>query len=129
VITRALSVLCLLFAFNTSVYAFGLGNIEVKSSLNEPFEATIELTGAVDFDESQVIARLGSNADFERMGITRESVLLQLQFEPELKSNPPAIVIRSSTPIREPVLDFVLSVQSPKGQIMKEFTVFLNPAK
>jgi pilus assembly protein FimV len=114
---------------NTNVYAFGLGKIEVKSSLNEPFEASIELTGAMDFDQSQIIARLASDADFERMGVSREGVLSQLTFEPDLKLKPPAIIIRSNKPIREPVLNFILNVQSPKGQMMKEYSVFLNPAK
>lgn len=126
---KMLSIFCLFIAVNANVYAFGLGKIEVKSSLNDPFDASIELTGALDFNESQIIARLGSDADFERMGITRESILLQLSFEPKLQSNPPVIIIRSSKPIDEPVLNFVLNVQTPKAQVMKEYTVFLNPAK
>ena len=31
--------------------------------------------------------------------------------------------------INEPALDFILSVQSPQAQMMKAYTVFLNPAK
>lgn len=128
-IIKALSAFCLLMAFNINAQAFGLGKLELKSSLNDPFEASIEITGAVDFNEEQIIVRLGSEADFERMGISRESILLQLSFEPELKSNPPVIIIRSRQPIDEPVLNFVLNVQTPKAQMMKEYTVFLNPAK
>jgi pilus assembly protein FimV len=127
--TRLFFTLCLLFAFSINAHAFGLGKMEVKSSLNDPFEATIELTGTLDFNESQVIVRLGNEADFERMGIEREAVLLQLSFEPQLKTSPPVIVIRSSKPIREPVLNFVLDVQSPGAQVMKEYRVFLNPTK
>jgi pilus assembly protein FimV len=126
---KTLSAFFVLIVFNANVYAFGLGKIEVKSSLNDPFEATIELTGTLDFSESQMVVRLGSDADFQRMGVSREAILLQLTFEPELKSSPPVIVIRSRRPINEPVLNFILDVQSPKAQIMKEYTVFLNPAK
>lgn len=125
---KILFIFCLLVIVNIDANAFGLGKIEVKSSLNEPFEASIELTGTLDFDESQVKILLGSNADFERMGINRESVLLQLRFEPQLKLKPPIILIRSEKPIREPALNFIVNVQSPKGQIMKKYAVFLNPA-
>lgn len=118
-----------LIAFNTNVYAFGLGKIDVKSALNEPFEATIELTGTLDFNEEQAVVQLGSANDFERMGMTRENILLQLNFELDLKSKPAVINIRSSKAIDEPALDFILSVQSPQAQMMKSYTVFLNPAQ
>lgn len=126
---RTLAAFCFLIALNNNSYAFGLGKIEVNSSLNEAFEATVELTGTVDVNEEELVVQLGSAADFERMGISRESVLLQLSFEPNLKAQPPVIVIRSSKAVNEPFLDFILSVQSPKAQLMKEYTVFLNPAK
>jgi len=119
----------LLSAVNFNAYALGLGEIKVKSALNEPLDAVIELTGTVDLDENQIQVNLGSPADFERMGISRESVLLQLKFITQLKDNPPTIAIRSEKPIREPFLNFIIDVQSPKAQMMKEYTVFLNPSK
>lgn len=119
----------LLEFINFNTYALGLGEIVVKSSLNEPLVATIELTGATDLDENQIQIHLGSNADFEHTGITKESFLLQLKFEPQLKTNPPVIVVSSEKPVREPFLNFILDLQSPKAQMMKEYTIFLNPAK
>lgn len=126
---KIFTALCLLFVVNLNANAFGLGKITVVSSLNDPFEASIELTGAIDFDETQIVVRLGNDAEFKQMGVIRESVLLQLVFQPSLKANPPVIIVRSQKPIREPVLNFVLNVQSPKAQMMKEYTVFLNPSK
>src|SRR6478609_8745315 len=101
---RAVAAFCFLIALNSKSYAFGLGKMEVNSSLNEVFEATVELTGKVDVNEEELVVQLGSTADFERMGVSRESVLLQLSFEPNLKAQPPVIVIRSSKAINEPSL-------------------------
>ena len=126
---RTLALFCFLTVLTANSYAFGLGKIQVNSSLNEVFEATVELTGTVDFNEEELVAQLGSVADFERMGISRESVLLQLSFKPDLKAKPAVIVIRSDKAINEPFLDFILSVHSPKAQLMKEYTVFLNPTQ
>ena len=111
-----------------NVNALGLGEIKVASALNEPFKATIELTGAdSNLNESELLVGLANEATFQRMGIAREAVVLQLKFKPQLKAAPPAILVTSDKPIREPSLDFVLELQSPKGQMMKEYTVLLNP--
>jgi len=120
---------CLLGIVNFNVYALGLGEIHVKSALNEPLFATIDLSGASGTTEEELLVQLGSDADFKQMGVSRESVLLQLKFEPKLKGDSPVIAVTSNQPIREPVLNFILNLQSPKAQMMKEYTIFLNPAK
>jgi pilus assembly protein FimV len=120
---------CLLGMVNASAYALGLGEIKVQSALNDPLNATIELTGTIDATEEQLLANLGSKEDFDRLGISRDGVLLQIKFAPQLKEKPPVIHVTSDIPVREPVLNFVLDVQSPKAQVMREYTVFLNPAK
>ena len=38
----------LLLAVSTRIYALGLGDIEVRSALNEPFDAVVSLTSATD---------------------------------------------------------------------------------
>jgi len=126
---RWLLSLCLLSAVPFSAFALGLGEIKVKSALNDPLNATIELTGTVDASEEQLLVNLGSEADFERLGVSKDAVLMQLRFTPQLKEHPPVIHVTSEKPINEPVLNFVLDVQSPKAQVMREYTVFLNPAK
>jgi len=116
-----------LCAFHASAHALGLGAIKVNSALNDPFDATIELTGTIDATDEQLLAKLGTDEDFARAGATREQVLLLLQFKPELGNHPPVIHVSSQKPIREPFLDFVLSVQTPRAQLQKEYTVLLNP--
>jgi pilus assembly protein FimV len=126
-VTRS-AVICLLVLFSVNSYGIGLGNIEVASSLNQPLDATIELTGAIDLTANELVIRLASAEVFERMGIPRGYKLTRLKFSPDLTAFPPFISVSSQSPIREPLLVFVLEVQWLKGQMLKEYKVFLNPA-
>ncbi len=120
---------CLLGTIHVNANALGLGEIHVTSGLNEPFAATIDLNGATGATEEELLIRLASEEDFKQMGVSRETVLLQLKFEAKMKGTNPVISVTSDRPIREPFLDFVLDLQSPKAQMLKEYTVFLNPVK
>lgn len=123
---RALS-FCLLMLSSLSSFALGLGEITVRSALNEPFDATIPLTGAADIDESELLVRLASQEAFAGAGISRDAVLLELQFTVSLEGASPSIHVSSERSIREPFLNFILDIQSPKAQLLKEFTVLLDP--
>ena len=122
------ALICLLGLFSANSHGIGLGNIEVNSSLNQPLDATIELTGAVDLTANELVIRLASVEDFERMEIPRDYKLTRLKFSSDLTASPPFISVRSQSPIREPLLVFVLEVQWLKGQMLKEYKLFLNPA-
>ncbi len=118
-------IVLLLCSLNSN--ALGLGEITVTSALNEPFEAEITLTGSVDLSTNEMVVQLASAEAFERLGISREYILTQLRFTPIIENESAVILVRSETPIREPFLNFLLDVQWPRGQMMKEYTVFLNP--
>lgn len=125
---RVLTFIGLMIA-TASSFALGLGEIKVHSSLNEPFDASIPLSGADGMDESELLVKLASAGAFEAAGISRDSVLLELKFAVEVEGGSASIRISSNGPIREPFLNFILDIQSPKAQLMKEFTVLLDPQK
>lgn len=110
-----------------SALALGVGEVQVNSHLNQPFSATIPLIGAEGLSADDLAVQIASEADFQRMGITRDFVLTQLRFEVKVAEST-VIVISSDKPIREPFLNFILDVQSPKAQLLKEFTVLLDLA-
>lgn len=110
-----------------SSFALGLGEITVRSALNEPLDASVPLTGVADIEESELIVRLASQEAFTMAGISRDAVLLELQFTVNLEGTLPVIHITSERSIREPFLNFILDIQSPKAQLLKEFTVLLDP--
>jgi pilus assembly protein FimV len=125
--TRA-AVLVMATLLATAVHALGLGPIEATSSLNQPFEARVPLVGATPADLDSLAARLADAAQFERAGVGREAVLLDLRFE-VVSGAPGAEYVRifSSEPLREPFLNFLVELVWSNGRLVREYTVLLDP--
>lgn len=115
--------------FSSLASALGLGEIQPQSQLNEPLSATIEILGAEGLSENDVLVRIASQEDFDRLGVSRDFLLTTLRFEVDLASQPPMIRVSTEKSVQEPFLNFVLDIQSPKTQMLKEFTILLNPRR
>ncbi|MEM7540189.1 MAG: FimV/HubP family polar landmark protein [Pseudomonadota bacterium] len=123
---RAVATL-LLISFSSGLFALGLGKLDTKSALNEPYEASIPVNGTEDELLGLTIA-LGSPEQFDRAGIARTAVLLGLTFElVDEEGSEPFIKLSSREPIREPFLNFLLDVNWPTGRLLREYTVLLDP--
>ena len=109
------------------VPALGLGGITLHSALNQPLEADIELLQMGDLDSGDIRVRLASEADFARSGVDRLFFLNDLRFTPLLRGNRHVIRVVSSKPVQEPYLNFIIEVARPNGQLLREYTVLLDP--
>ena len=108
-------------------FAFTLGDIRLNSALNEPLSANIELLELDGLDEAQILVTLGSEADFDRVGVEPLPLLNELEFEVEVLSSSEGLVrITSADAIIEPYLNFVLNVRWPSGRVIREYTVLLD---
>ena len=125
---QALSLaVCIAGAYPLSSEAIGLGDIRSNSHLNQPLSAKIELLSTSTQEANQVQVRLASADVFNRVGIDRPAYLNSLRFTPTVQNGKPVILVSSSQPIKEPFLNFLLEVSWPKGQLLKEYTVLLDP--
>ena len=123
-----ITVLLLLFAFPCISFALGLGKIETRSGLNEPFEARIELIAATADDLVGLNVQLADREAFEKAGIERPYILHQLMFGlRETEKGPDYIRVYSQDPISEPFLNFLVEVSWPQGRLIREYTVLLDP--
>ncbi|MGD8708804.1 MAG: FimV/HubP family polar landmark protein [Ectothiorhodospiraceae bacterium] len=113
--------------FSSSVSALGLGKIESRTALNEPLVARIPLLSVQVEDISQINVSLASPEAFQRSGIDRPFTLAQLKFSVAQEGGKPYIAIRSNRPIKEPFLDFLIQVRWPRGQLVREYTLLLDP--
>ncbi len=108
--------------------ALGLGDIRPNSALNQKFDAEIKLTSVAKGQIDDVRVSMASDAAFKRSGVDRIYLLSKLRFKPQLKSDGTAIIrVTSSEPIREPFLNFLIEVNWPKGRLVREYTVLLDP--
>ena len=110
-----------------SGFSLGLGEIEVDSSLNQKLKAEVELLSATPEDTEALIVKLASRKEFTRAGIDRPYSLNDLRFKSEVIDGVPHIKITSSSPVREPFLNFLIEVDWPNGHLLREYTILLDP--
>lgn len=112
----------------SSAKALILGEIDMHSALNQPMDAEITLSSVTRGELDNVIVQLASADAFARAGIERARVLTSLQFNViEGRNGQPVIHITSKEPVQEPFLNFLLEVDWPRGRMVREYTVLLDP--
>ena len=110
-----------------TAFAIGVGEIVVKSYVNEPLSAEIAVLDPKGLSDSEVIASLASLADFERLGVERHYSLGALVFATDMKGGESSTIrVTTDTPIREPYLNFLVELKWPEGRVLREYTVFLD---
>ncbi|MFJ4144811.1 FimV/HubP family polar landmark protein [Pseudomonas sp. NPDC089734] len=110
--------------------ALGLGELSVKSTLNQPLVAEIELTQAQGLNASQVVPSLATTADFAQAGVTRQAFLNDLTFTPVINASGKSVLrITSSKPVRDPYVKFLVQVLWPDGRLLREYSLLLDPPK
>lgn len=113
---------------NTNVMALGLGEIELKSALNQPLDAEVELLSATGPELGELKVALASGQAFANAGIERTLFLNKLQFSVgHNTAGTPVVRISSRDVVREPFLDFLLEMSWSKGRLVREYTVLVDP--
>src|SRR5690554_535063 len=109
------------------VNALGLGEVELRSALNQPLDAEIKLLDVGDLSAEQIIVALGSPADFERNGLERLHFYTEIKFNIVLNS-PRGAVVQLSTrnPVREPYLNFLVEARWTSGRLLREYTLLMD---
>jgi len=125
-IARALgSVLLLVPAIS---FALGLGPITMRSSLNQPLDAEIDIHSAQPGALDGFAVRLASAEDFNRVNVERSVFLSQIQFKLRIRSDGSAYIhLTTSQAVTEPYLDFLIEARWPRGRALKEYTVLVDP--
>lgn len=109
-------------------FALGLGEIHSNSALYQKFNAEIDLLSVKQEEIQDIRVNLASQEAFDRAGVERLFLLSDLKFQPAYNTlGKPVITISSGDPIREPFLNFLLEVNWPKGRMVREYTILLDP--
>ena len=117
-----------LTALPLAASALGLGEIKLNSALNQPLSADVAVVGAVPDELSSLHVKLASAAQFQQAGIPMSNSLSQLQFQVVPGANGSASIhITTAQPFSDPFLDVLLDVTWDNGELIREYTVFLNP--
>ncbi len=107
--------------------ALSLGDLSLKSELNQPFKAVIPVRDAGDLSVGQVNIKLASVEDFEKAGVEYAYFLGNLKFTVSLSGEGDGMVmVTSHEPIVEPYLNFLVEARWPTGRMLREYTVLLD---
>ncbi|MGD9591103.1 MAG: FimV family protein [Candidatus Berkiella sp.] len=120
---------CLLFATPTTSFALGMGEIKIKSHLNEPLLATIPLEDAKGIELGDILTSLADTKDYAKAGLEPANWLYQIQFTVKQEKQGIVILLSTPQPIQDPFADLLIQVAWPSGKILKEFTLLLDPPK
>jgi len=111
-----------------AVHALGLGEISVKSKLNQNLRAEIPLYSVPVGELDGVKVGLASTEVFQRAGIDRFGWLSAVRFEATRKPDGTAVIqMVTDFPVREPFMDFMIEVNWPEGRVVREYTLLLDP--
>ncbi len=121
----AFGLLGLLIAQQAS--ALGLGPAELKSALNQPLKADIQITNLGDLEEGDIVVTLASLNDFEKAGIAFLPFYNELRFELMLNhADGPLVRVTTREPVREPYLNFLVEARWATGRLLREYTFLLD---
>ncbi|MCP5334218.1 MAG: hypothetical protein H7A08_00825 [Oceanospirillaceae bacterium] len=112
---------------SSSVYALGMGEMELESSLNQPLAARIHLLSAEDLEDWEIKPALASQADFDQAGVERNFFLTNLNFEVIRQGGETYIEVSTKASVKEPFLNFLVEVDWPNGRLLREYTLLLDP--
>ncbi|MFJ4249737.1 FimV/HubP family polar landmark protein [Pseudomonas sp. NPDC089741] len=111
-------------------HALGLGELTLKSTLNQPLVAEIELLDVKDLTAAEVVPSLASAEDFAKAGVDRQAFLNDLTFTPVLNASGKSVLrVTSSKPLSEPMVKFLVQVMWPNGRLLRDYSVLLDPSK
>ena len=108
-------------------HALGLGDMRVRSYLNQPLHLEIQLVDVGNLPSSGIQAKVASVEDFNRAGLERVLSLDLLTFKIKKKAGRTFLDIRSTEPVTDPYLDLLIDLAWSKGQVYRAYTVLLDP--
>ena len=111
-----------------ALFALGLGEIHLNSALNQPFDADIDLVSAADEDLSALRASLASGDTFSRYGLEKPAYLADFTFRVVRGANGQDVLkVTSPRPVTEPFVTLLVEANWPRGRLLREYTVLLDP--
>lgn len=123
---RKLSLLLASLFISANCFA-DLGEIKVKSYLEQTLNATIPIYNVANNNYSNLSINLASSDVFKSYGVPYDASLGSLLFRVVNQGNVHYLQITSSKPISAPILDILLHYQEDNNDFYRQYTVLLDP--
>lgn len=108
--------------------ALGLGQIQVKSRVDQPLLAEIPIISGDPAELEMLQARLASPETFRRIGLEPPSgAAADLNFSVALdERGRPVIRVTSNEPVGQPLVTFLVEVDWGSGRLVREYSALLD---
>lgn len=110
----------------SNAQAMGLGEMTVRSYLNQPLVAEIPLVDVSPNELESIRVRFANAQAFERQGFSLGAVSGRIQVQLQ-GGKQPRVRLTSKSSIHEPVLGVVLELEGPDGTIQRSYDILLDP--
>lgn len=126
--TLAVTALGLLLV-QPAAYAAGFGQLRVQSSLGQPLQAEIDISGVAPEEAESLVIKLASPAAYARAGLTYLPAVGSVRVNVERRPNGSYVAyVRSNQPISEPFVDILVDMAWSSGKVTRAYTFLLDPA-
>lgn len=105
--------------------ALSLGEIQFNSQVNQPFKARIELLQATEQELAKLQVHVAPPSLFAQAQLARPQFMDSLKFARSIKQGRNYLLISSTQAITEPEFNLLLELTSPKGQLLKRYSIAL----
>jgi pilus assembly protein FimV len=120
--------LMMALALPGAAQALGLGEIHLDSALNEPLVADIDIVGATAEELAGVTASIANRETFQHFGVDRPDFLSTIAFKISRDSRGRAVLaIRSTDACPEPLLNMLVDLRWRGGELIRQYTLLLDP--
>ncbi|WP_026300864.1 FimV/HubP family polar landmark protein [Thioalkalivibrio sp. ALE23] len=104
----------------------GLGDPQIRSTLNQALDVRVALRGGAATDESLQV-RQASEERYRRAGLDRGRVPGDLRVELRGEGQDREVVLRTREPVREPYIGVLLEARWDGGRSYREINLLLDP--
>ncbi|WP_197386520.1 FimV/HubP family polar landmark-like protein TapV [Ralstonia pseudosolanacearum] len=118
-----------LLLIQPAAYAAGFGALHVRSSLGQPLQAEIDLSGVTEEEAQNLVAKLASPDAYQRAGLTYNPIVSTLRASLVRQSGGTYVVrVISAQPVAEPFVDILVDLTWASGRVSRAYTFLLDPA-
>jgi len=110
-----------------AAWTLGLGEIDLRSALNQPLDARIQLVSPTEEELQALSVSMASPDHFERYGLDRGAIHTRIRFEVVDEGRDSYIQVSTEDPIREPFVSFLVEASWASGRLLREYTLLLDP--
>ncbi len=118
----------LLVGFSLNASAAGLGKATIHSLLGDSLYITIPLYGLQDLAPEQIQVSLADQASHQRLDMQWSYPMSQAKIElSPIVDGKATLTIKGNKFITEPFVEFALQLRWPQGDVIKGYTLLLEP--